>query len=390
VMGTALSMNCLAEAMGMALPGTATIPAPYHARGQAAYAAGRRIVEMVREDLRPSKVITRTALLNAIRVNTAIGGSTNFPPHLIAIARHAGVQLDLMDWEREGYALPLIVNLQPAGSHLGEDFHRAGGLPAVMRELYEHGLIDGSPLSVTGNTIAENVASAPSPDGEVILSADRPLREKAGFLILSGNLFDAALIKTSVISDEFRKQYLSRPGAEGSFDCRAVVFDGPEDYHARINDPALRIDLNTLLVIRGCGTLGFPGSGEVVNMQPPDAMLKAGIRQLPTLGDGRQSGTSDSPSILNAAPEAYAGGGLARLRTGDIVRIDLNQRRVDALVPEDQWNARDVGDWGAPLENATPWQQIYRQHVGQLHTGACLDFACDFRHVCAAVPRHNH
>ncbi len=390
VMGTALSMNCLAEAMGMALPGTATIPAPYHARGQAAYAVGRRIVEMVRENLRPSQVITRTALLNAVRVNTAIGGSTNCPPHLIAIARHLGVELDLMDWEREGYALPLIVNLQPAGSHLGEDFHRAGGLPAVMRELCEHGLIDGSPMTVTGKTIAQNVASAPPPDGEIILSVDRPLREKAGFLILSGNLFDAALIKTSVISDAFRKQYLNRPGAEGSFDCRAVVFDGPEDYHARINDPALRIDLNTLLVIRGCGTLGFPGSGEVVNMQPPDAMLKAGIRELPTLGDGRQSGTSDSPSILNASPEAYAGGGLARLRTGDTVRIDLNRRRVDALVPAEQWNARDVDDWGAALENATPWQQLYRQHVGQLHTGACLDFACDFRQVCATVPRHNH
>lgn len=390
VMGTALSMNCLAEAMGMALPGTATIPAPYHARGQAAYAVGRRIVEMVREDLRPSQVITRSALLNAVRVNTAIGGSTNCPPHLIAIARHAGVQLDLTDWEREGYALPLIVNLQPAGSHLAEDFHRAGGLSTVMRELYEHGLIDGDALTVTGKSIAENVASAPSPDGEIILNADQPLRQKAGFLILSGNLFEAALIKTSVISDEFRQKYLSRPGAEGSFDCRAVVFDGPEDYHARINDPALQIDLNTLLVIRGCGTLGFPGSGEVVNMQPPDAMLKAGIRELPTMGDGRQSGTSDSPSILNASPEAYAGGGLARLRTGDIVRIDLNRRRVDSLVPEDQWNARDIGDWAAPLENATPWQHIYRRHVGQLHTGACLDFACDFRHVCAKVPRHNH
>lgn len=390
VMGTALSMNCLAEAMGMALPGTATIPAPYHARGQAAYGVGRRIVEMVREDLRPSQVITREALLNAVRVNTAIGGSTNCPPHLIAIARHMGVELDLMDWEHEGYALPLIVNLQPAGRHLGEDFHRAGGVPAVMRELAAHGLIADQALTVTGQTVAQNVASAPLPDGEVILSVTRPLREKAGFLVLSGNLFDAALIKTSVISDEFHKQYLSHPGAEGRFDCRAVVFDSPEDYHARINDPSLAIDLNTLLVIRGCGTLGFPGSGEVVNMQPPDAMLKAGIRELPTLGDGRQSGTSDSPSILNASPEAYAGGGLARLRSGDMVRIDLKQRRVDALVPEAQWQARDVGSWGEKLENATPWQQIYRQHVGQLHTGACLDFACDFRHVCATVPRHNH
>ncbi|TVP97320.1 MAG: dihydroxy-acid dehydratase [Planctomycetaceae bacterium] len=390
VMGTALSMNCLAEALGMAMPGTATIPAPYHARGQAAYAAGGRIVEMVREDLRPSRVITRAALLNAIRVNTAIGGSTNCPPHLIAIARHAGVELDLQDWEREGYDLPLLVNLQPAGSHLGEDFQRTGGVPTVIRELIARGLLDGEAFTITGRTQAENVAAAPSPDGEVIRTVDRPLLSKAGFLVLTGNLFDAALIKTSVISDEFRSRYLSRPGEEGRFECRAIVFEGPEDYHDRINDPSLAIDQNSLLVIRGCGTLGFPGSAEVVNMQPPDALLRAGIRELPTMGDGRQSGTSASPSILNASPEAYAGGGLSRLRTGDQVRIDLNLRRVDALVPEDEWQTREPADWSAIPATATPWQQIHRQYVGQLHTGGCFDFACEYRNVCDRVPRHNH
>jgi dihydroxyacid dehydratase/phosphogluconate dehydratase len=390
VMGTALSMNCLAEALGMALPGTATIPATYHARGQAAYAAGQRIVQMVCEDVRPADVMTRSAFRNAIRVNTAIGGSTNCPPHLIAIARHMGVDLDLNDWQRDGYSLPLLVNLQPAGHHLGEDFHRAGGLPTVMREMLAHGLLDGTPQTITGKTIAENVASAPGCDGDVIRSVAAPLKQKAGFLVLTGNLFDAALIKTSVISDDFRARYLLRPGQEGRFDCRAIVFEGPEDYHDRINDPNLGIDEDSLLVIRGCGTLGFPGSAEVVNMQPPDAMLKAGVRELPTLGDGRQSGTSASPSILNAAPESLAGGGLARLQTGDWVRIDLNSGRVDALVPDEQWFARQpVGSDFIPA-TATPWQQVYRQFVGQLHSGGCLDFACQFRNVCHQVPRHNH
>ena len=389
-MGTALSMNCLAEAMGMALPGSASIPAPYRERGQMAHAAGKRIVEMVRENLRPSQVITRTALLNAIRVNTALGGSTNCPPHLLAIARHAGVELRIQDWESAGYELPLLVNLQPAGRHLGEDFHRAGGLPVVMRELLQHGLLEGEAFTITGKTIAENVASAREPDGDVLRSVTAPLREKAGFLVLTGNLFDAALIKTSVISADFRRRYLSKPGGEDCFESNAVVFDGPEDYHARLNDPALGIDENTMLVIRGVGTLGFPGSGEVVNMQPPDAMLRAGVKELPTLGDGRQSGTSASPSILNASPEAYAGGGLARLRTGDRVRVDLRSRRVDALVPEAEWKARDTSAFDTPPPNATPWQQLYRSHVGQLHTGACLEFACAFRDVCATVPRHNH
>ena len=389
-MGTALSMNCLAEAMGMALPGSASIPAPYRERGQMAHAAGKRIVEMVRENLRPSQVITRTALLNAIRVNTALGGSTNCPPHLLAIARHAGVELQIQDWETAGYDLPLLVNLQPAGRHLGEDFHRAGGLPVVMRELLRHGLLEGNAFTITGKNISENVATAREPDGVVLRRVSAPLREKAGFLVLSGNLFDAALIKTSVISADFRRRYLSKPGDEDCFESKAVVFDGPEDYHERLNDPALGIDESTMLVIRGAGTIGFPGSGEVVNMQPPDAMLRAGVKELPTLGDGRQSGTSASPSILNASPEAYAGGGLARLRTGDRVRVDLRSRRVDALVPEAEWQARDTSAFDTPPKNATPWQQLYRAHVGQLHTGACLDFACAFRDVCATVPRHNH
>lgn len=390
VMGTALSMNCLAEAMGMALPGSAAIPAPYRERGQMAHAAGQRIVEMVRENLRPSQVITRTALLNAIRVNTALGGSTNCPPHLIAIARHAGVALTIQDWETHGYALPLLVDLQPAGEHLAEDFHRAGGLQTVMKELLRNGLIEGEAFTVTGRTLAENVADAAAPDGGIIRLVDRPLRENAGFLVLSGNLFEAALIKTSVISSDFRRRYLSTPGDEDAFECRAVVFEGPEDYHDRLNDPDLVMDERTLLVVRGCGPIGFPGSGEVVNMQPPDALLQSGVRELPTLGDGRQSGTSASPSILNASPEAHAGGGLARLRTGDRVRVDLKNRTVNALVPEAEWNARDTSAWDVAPNSATPWQQLYRNHVGQLHTGACLDFACGFREVCNTPPRHNH
>jgi dihydroxy-acid dehydratase len=390
VMGTALSMNCLAEAMGMALPGSASIPAPYRERGQMAHAAGRRVVEMVREDLRPSRIVTRAALVNAIRVNTAIGGSTNCPPHLLAIARHAGLELRIEDWESEGYNLPLLVDLQPAGRYLGEDFHRAGGLPVVVGELLRHGLLDGDALTVTNRSLAENVEAAPAPDGTVIRSVTSPLRTRAGFLVLSGNLFAAALLKTSVISDDFRRRYLSTPGDENAFECRAVVFDGPEDYHARLNDPALAIDERTILVIRGCGTLGFPGSGEVVNMQPPDAMLRAGVRELPTMGDGRQSGTAASPSILNASPEAFAGGGLARLRTGDRVRVDLNARRVTALVPGPEWEARDTAAGDVAPASATPWQQLYRDHVGQLHTGGCLEFACAYRAVCGTVPRHNH
>lgn len=390
VMGTALSMNCLAEAMGMAMPGSAEIPAPYRERGQAAHAAGRRIVEMVREDIRPLNIITRESLLNAIRVNTALGGSTNCPPHLLAIARHAGVKLDIQDWEDAGYDLPLLVDLQPAGKHLAEDFHRAGGLPTVMKELLKHGKLNGKTPTVTGQTLEADIAHAPNPDGNIIRTYESPLRTQAGFLVLRGNLFDAALIKTSVISDSFRARYLQSPGNENCFECKAVVFDGPEDYHDRLNDSSLGIDENTMLVIRGCGPIGFPGSGEVVNMQPPDALLRSGVKELPTLGDGRQSGTSASPSILNASPEAYAGGGLARLRTGDRIRVNLNDRTVNALVPESEWTDRELACDPATLEDATPWQAIYRKNVGQLHTGGCLDFACEFRNVCSKIPRHNH
>ena len=390
VMGTALSMNCLAEAVGLALPGTAAIPAPYRERAQAAHAAGKRIVEMVHEDLRPLKILNRTSMLNAIRVNTALGGSTNCPPHLIAIARHAGIELSIQDWEDHGYRVPLLVNLQPAGALLAEDFHRCGGLPTVMKELLQAGILDGSPMTCTGKSIAHNIEKAPSPDGAIIRTFADPLKVDAGFLVLRGNLFDAALIKTSVISPEFRKQYLSNPSDPNAFVAKAIVFDGPEDYHERINQIQGTCDPNTLLVIRGCGTLGFPGSGEVVNMLPPDRWIQQGVGQLPTLGDGRQSGTSASPSILNASPEALAGGGLAKLQSGDLVRIDLATRSVDALVDPHEWKQRKSFSVDQTPETATPWQYLYRQNVGQLHTGGCLDFACSFRDVCNKVPRHNH
>ena len=390
VMGTALSMNCLAEAVGLALPGTAAIPAPYRERAQAAHAAGKRIVEMVHEDLRPAKILSRTSMLNAIRVNTALGGSTNCPPHLIAIARHAGIELSIQDWEDHGYRVPLLVNLQPAGALLAEDFHRCGGLPTVMKELLQARILDGSPMTCTGKSIAHNIEKAPSPDGAIIRTFADPLKVDAGFLVLRGNLFDAALIKTSVISPEFRKQYLSNPSDPNAFVAKAIVFDGPEDYHERINQIQGTCDPNTLLVIRGCGTLGFPGSGEVVNMLPPDRWIQQGVDQLPTLGDGRQSGTSASPSILNASPEALAGGGLAKLQSGDLVRIDLATRSVDALVDPHEWKQRKSFSVDQTPETATPWQYLYRQNVGQLHTGGCLDFACSFRDVCNKVPRHNH
>ncbi|MFN5186115.1 MAG: IlvD/Edd family dehydratase [Planctomycetota bacterium] len=390
VMGTALSMNCLAEAVGLALPATAAIPAPYRERAQAAHAAGKRIVEMVHEDLRPLKILSRESMLNAIRVNTALGGSTNCPPHFIAIARHAGIELSTQDWEDHGYRVPLLVNLQPAGTQLAEDFHRSGGLPTVMKELLQAGILNGSLMSCTGKTIAENIEKAQKPDNAIIRTIENPLKVDAGFLVLRGNLFDAALIKTSVISPEFRKQYLSDPADPNAFVVKAIVFDGPEDYHDRINQIQDQCDPNTLLVIRGCGTLGFPGSGEVVNMLPPDRWIQQGIGQLPTLGDGRQSGTSASPSILNASPEALALGGLAKLQTGDLVRIDLNARRVDAMVDPKEWERRENFSIEQTPETATPWQFLYRQNVGQLHTGGCLDFACSFRDVCNKVPRHNH
>jgi dihydroxy-acid dehydratase len=389
-MGTASTMNALAEALGMSLPGCAAIPAPFRARMEMAYRTGRRAVEMAQEDLRPSKILTRANFENAIRVNTCIGGSTNAPPHITAIARHAGVELEIGDWEEQGFALPLLVNMQPAGKYLGESFERAGGVPAVMGEMLAAGLLHGDAPTVSGKTVAQNLEGVRSEDTEVIRTVAEPMRAEAGFLVLRGNLFDNALMKTSVISEDFRRRYLSRPGEEGVHEARAVVFEGPEDYHARLNDPALEIDAETILFIRGVGPVGYPGSAEVVNMQPPDALLREGVQHLPTVGDGRQSGTSESPSILNASPEAAVGGGLALLQTGDRVRLDIPARRLDALVDEAEWAARRAA-WTPDIPaSQTPWQELYRNHVGQLDGGGCLEFATGYQRVAETLPRDNH
>lgn len=389
-MGTASTMNAMAEALGMSLPGNSAIPAPFRERMAMAYETGRRIVAMVEEDLKPSDILTREAFENAIVTNSAIGGSTNAPPHLQAIARHAGVELDVTDWQKVGFDVPLLVNLQPAGKYLGESFFRAGGVPAVMGELRKAGRLHDGTMTASGKTTGENLAGWESRDTDVILPCDAPMRENAGFLVLSGNLFDSALMKTSVISDDFRDRYLTRPGKEGIFEARAVVFEGPEDYHERINDPALEIDAETILFIRGVGCVGYPGSAEVVNMQPPDALIKQQINHLPTVGDGRQSGTSESPSILNASPEAVVGGGLAYLQTGDRVRLDLNASRLDALVDDTEWQDRRAA-WTAPeLRHQTPWQEIYRTNVGQLADGGCLELATAYHKVGRDLPRDNH
>jgi dihydroxy-acid dehydratase len=389
-MGTASTMNALSEALGMSLPGNAAIPAPYRERAHMAYETGRRIVDMAYEDLRPSKILTRQAFLNAIIVNAAIGGSTNAQPHIVAMARHAGVELGTGDWMEHGYDVPLLVNMQPAGKYLSERFHRAGGVPAVMCELLHAGKLDGTALTCTGRTQAENLEGSEATDRDVIYPYSTPLKERAGFLVLTGNLFDFAIMKTSVIGDDFRQRYLSRPGHEGVFEGRAIVFDGSDDYHHRINDPALNIDENCILVIRGSGPLGWPGSAEVVNMQPPDALLQRGIQSLPTLGDGRQSGTSDSPSILNASPESAAGGGLAWLRTDDLIRIDLNEGRCDALVSDDEI-AQRKGEEPPPVPASnTPWEELYREKTGQLSTGGVLEFAVKYRGTSTKTPRHNH
>src|SRR5437868_95456 len=389
-MGTASTMNAISEALGLSLPGHAAIPAPYRERAQMAYETGRRIVDMAYEDLRPSKILTRAAFLNAIRLTAAIGGSTNAQPHIVAMARHAGVEITARDWMEHGYDVPLLVNMQPAGEYLSERFYRAGGVPAVMWELLEAGVLDGGALTCTGRTQAENLQGRESTDREVIYPYSAPLKARAGFLVLGGNLFDFAIMKTSVISDEFRQRYLSQPGHEGAFEARAIVFDGSDDYHHRINDPALAIDEYCILVIRGSGPLGWPGSAEVVNMQPPDTLLERGIQSLPTLGDGRQSGTSDSPSILNASPESAAGGGLSWLRTGDTIRIDLNAGRCDALV-DDQEIARRKSEAPPPVPASnTPWEELYREKTGQLSTGAVLEFAVKYRGTSTKTPRHNH
>ncbi len=389
-MGTASTMNAMAEALGMTLPGSSAIPAPFRERMGMAYETGRRIVEMVYEDLKPSDIMTRAAFENAIVTNTAIGGSTNAPPHLQAIARHAGVELDVRDWQKIGFDKPLLVNMQPAGEYLGESFFRAGGVPAVMAELAKAGMLNTDVMTATGKTLAAVLLGCESRDTKVIKTVDAPMRKNAGFLVLDGNLFDSALMKTSVISEDFRARFLSTPGQEDIFEARAVVFEGPEDYHERINAPDLKIDEKTILFIRNVGCVGYPGSAEVVNMQPPDRLLKQGIKHLPTVGDGRQSGTSESPSILNASPESVVGGGLALLQTGDLVRLDLNESRLDALVPEAEWEGRRAA-WQPPeIENQTPWEAIYRANVGQLAEGGCLELATSFQRIAKTLPRDNH
>jgi dihydroxy-acid dehydratase len=394
-MGTASTMNAMAEALGMSLPGCAAIPAPYRERGQIAYATGMRAVEIVREDLKPSDILTRAAFENAIVACSAIGGSTNAPIHINAIARHIGVALTIEDWEKVGYDVPLLVNMQPAGFYLGEDYYRAGGLPAVLRELHAAERLHGDALTVSGKTVAENVGQAIVCNADVIRPYDRPLKSLAGFKVLRGNLFDSAIMKTSVISEEFRKRYLSDPKDSNAFEGRAIIFDGPEDYHRRIDDASLEIDENCILFMRGAGAIGYPGSAEVVNMQPPAALIKKGITSLPCIGDGRQSGTSGSPSILNASPEAAADGGLALLKTGDRVRIDLNKGSADILITPAELAARVAalkknGGYHYP-PSQTPWQEIQRAMVDQLGSGMVLEPAVKYQRVAQKwVPRDNH
>ncbi|HEU5274943.1 MAG TPA: IlvD/Edd family dehydratase [Xanthobacteraceae bacterium] len=394
-MGTASTMNALAEALGLSLPGCAAIPAPYRERGQIAYETGMRAVEIVHEDLKPSDILTRKAFENAIVACSAIGGSTNAPIHINAIARHVGVELNIREWETIGFDVPLLVNMQPAGLYLGEDYYRAGGLPAVLHELQKRGRIHEDALTINGKTIGENVRDARATHRDVIRSYDTPLVKDAGFKVLTGNLFDSAIMKMSVISEEFYKRYLSDPKDPMAFEGPAAVFDGPEDYHARIEDPALGIDERTILVMRGVGPIGYPGSAEVVNMQPPAALIKRGITSLPCIGDGRQSGTSGSPSILNASPEAAAGGGLALLKPGDRIRVDLKAGTVDMLVPDAEIAARRAalekqGGYHFPASQ-TPWQEIQRGMVEQLGDGMVLTPAVKYRRVAQkSIPRDNH
>ncbi len=387
-MGTATTMNSLTEALGMSLPGSAAIPAPYRDRQECAYRTGLTIVDLVDKDCKPSDILTRDAFLNAIRVNSAIGGSTNAPIHLNAIARHIGVELTLEDWERHGQDVPLLVNLQPAGEYLGEDFYRAGGVPAVIATLMREGLIAENAMTVNGKTIGENCANARNLDEDVIRPYARPLKPKAGLTVLKGNLFDSAIMKTSVISPEFRERYLSDPKDPEAFEGKVVVFDGPEDYHARIDDPALGVDERSILVIRGTGPIGYPGGAEVVNMRPPAALIRTGVDALPCIGDGRQSGTSGSPSILNASPEAAVGGGLSLLRTGDRVRIDLRRREVRVLIDDKTLaERRKESEAAGPTYPAsqTPWQEIHRALTGQVETGAVLELAVKYQRLAQSV-----
>jgi dihydroxy-acid dehydratase len=395
-MGTATTMNSLAEVLGMQLPGSASIPAPYRERGQMAYETGKRIVGMVHEDLRPSTLMTRKAFLNAIVVSSAIGGSTNAPIHMAAIARHVGVELSLDDWQTHGHRVPLLVNLQPAGTYLGEDYHHAGGVPAVVNELMKQGMIHEDAMTANGRTIGENCRGHEINDTDVIRPFTAPLKKDAGFIVLRGNLFDSAIMKTSVISDEFRMRYLNDPAHPDMFEGRAIVFDGPEDYHARIDDPALAMDEHCLLVMRGAGVIGYPGAAEVVNMRPPDYLIKRGITVLPCIGDGRQSGTSASPSILNASPEAAAGGALGILKTGDRLRIDMRKGTADILISDDELAERRrtleaAGGFKYPASQ-TPWQEIQRGLTDQLGDGMVLKPAVKYQKVAETfgIPRDNH
>jgi dihydroxy-acid dehydratase len=395
-MGTATTMNSLAEVLGMSLPGSAAIPAPHRDRQECAYETGRRIVEMIHADRKPSDILTREAFINAIRVNSALGGSTNSPLHLIALARHIGVELSLDDWQTFGYDVPLLVNLQPAGEYLGEDFYRAGGVPAVVAQLLRQDLLYPDALTANGRTIGENCAAAAILDEAVIRPFERPLAQQAGFLVLRGNLFDSAIMKTSVISEDFRDRYLSNKNDPDAFEGRAIVFDGPEDYHARIDDPALNIDTHCLLFMRGAGPIGYPGGAEVVNMRAPVQLIDQGVHVLPCIGDGRQSGTSGSPSILNASPEAAVGGGLAVLQTGDRIRVDLRTREVNVLISDAEMRERRqaleaVGGYSYPASQ-TPWQEMQRGVVGQMETGSVLEPAVKYQRIARSkgIPRHNH
>jgi dihydroxy-acid dehydratase len=395
-MGTATTMNSLTEALGMSLPGSAAIPAPYRDRQENAYRTGLRIVDMVHEDLKPSDILTRDAFLNAVVVNSAIGGSTNAPIHLNALARHIGVELSIDDWQQTGEQVPLLVNLQPAGEYLGEDYYRAGGVPAVFGQLIEQGLIREDARCVSGQSIGEQYRGAVIEDEDVIRPFSRPLVERAGFVVMRGNLFNSAIMKTSVVSQEFRERYLSNPDDPEAFEGDAIVFDGPEDYHRRIDDPAVGITSNSILFMRGAGPVGYPGAAEVVNMRAPDYLIKQGVHQLPCVGDGRQSGTSGSPSILNASPEAAVGGGLALLKSGDRVRFDLRKSRVDVLVSAaeivERRKALDAAGGFAYPESQTPWQEMQRAVVGQMETGAVLEPAVKYQRIAQTkgLPRDNH
>ncbi len=387
-MGTATTMNSLAEALGMSLPGSATIPAPYRERAAVAYHTGKRCVQLVWDDVKPSTIMTRKAFENAVVMNTALGGSTNAQVHISAIARHVGVDLDIDDWEKFGYDVPLLVNMQPAGEYLGEAFHRAGGVPAVMHELLQADRMHGDCMTVAGTTIAENARE--TTDRRLVKPYNEPMKEKAGFLVMKGNLFDAAIMKTAAIDQGFQSRFLDNPDDPNAFEGRAIVFEGSEDYHARVDDPALEMDENSILVIRYTGPIGWPGSAEVVNMQPSAALLKKGIMSLPTIGDGRQSGTSGSPSILHGSPEASEGKGLALLQTGDIIRVDLNKKSVNMLVSDEELATRAKNWADRTPENQTPWQEIYRSTVGPLTSGGCMELATVYQNVREAKPRNNH